>query len=173
MDVVLERSGIRLSLCVSICHFVLPSSGFLWSPVAGQVFHCVAEPILDNDAVHSRFRHPQLLPDSALRLAVLPQVHHPLPLPHIVLLGLLASGGRPSGGSPGGGFCGGRQAADCSGDSERGAGKSHTLRNSIFNFGGQRSGFTSAQQAIAVTSRSIRWAISLISTSMWDSFDCR
>ena len=108
-----------------------PPSGFLWSPIARQVLYSVAEPVLDDDAVHRGLGHPQLLPDGPLWLAVLPEVHHSLPLHHIMLLGLLASSGWPSGGSPrsspdgpssGGGFCGGRQAADCSGDSERGAG---------------------------------------------------
>lgn len=91
-------------------------SGSLWSSVAWQVLHCVAKAIFYYDAVNRGLRHPQLLPYRPLRLAVLPEVHHPLPLPHVVLLGLLADtgGAWPSPGSTAG-FCGGRQAADCSG----------------------------------------------------------
>lgn len=104
------------------CSPPLLLSGLLWSSVARQVLHRVAESVLDDDAVHRRLWHPQLQPYGPLRFAVLPEVNHPLPLHHIVLLGLLAepAGGRPPGGStgssPGGpgscsGFCGGRQAA--------------------------------------------------------------
>lgn len=91
-------------------------SGSLWSSVARQVLHCVAKAIFHYDAVHRGLGHPQLLPYGPLRLAVLPEVHHALPLPHVVLLGLLADTGSawPSPGSAAG-FCGGRQAADCSG----------------------------------------------------------
>lgn len=41
-------------------------SGFLWSSVARQVLYCVAEPVLDDDAVHRGLGHPQLLPDGPL-----------------------------------------------------------------------------------------------------------
>lgn len=45
---------------------LLHPSGLFWSPVAGQVLHRVAKPILDNDAVHGGFGHPQLQPDGSL-----------------------------------------------------------------------------------------------------------
>lgn len=58
---------------LSKCPFFFPSdesppliSGFLWSPVARQVLHCVAEAVLDDDAVHRGFGHPQLQPDGPL-----------------------------------------------------------------------------------------------------------
>lgn len=113
------RPFISFSVFATFRSDALPS-GFLWSPVARQVLHRVAEAVLDDDAVHRGLGHPQLQPDGSLRLAVLPEVHHPLPLYHIVLLGLLEnpSGDRPPGGPSVGGFCGGRQAADCSGGSE-------------------------------------------------------
>lgn len=44
---------------------LLPS-GFLWSPIARQVLHRVAEPVLDDDAVHRGLGHPQLQPDGPL-----------------------------------------------------------------------------------------------------------
>lgn len=91
--------------------FLSDFSGLFWPAIARQVFHCIAEAVLYNDAVHSGLGHPQLLPNGALRLSVLPQVHHTLALQDIVLLGLQA----------GAGFCGANkwQTVDTAGGSGR------------------------------------------------------
>lgn len=58
----------------------LYQSGFFGAAVAREVLHRVAEAVFDDDAVHGRFWHVQLLSDRPFRPAVLPKVHHTLAL---------------------------------------------------------------------------------------------